>query len=133
MKTLTCILILSIFTINPCLGQLLEDKEPQSTQELYDFHIKKRRTNNAAGWMSLVTGLGLIAAGAQQNMNECLLSDCNNGMPLVYIGAGIAVSSIVWFENARSHKEKATIQLQKGAVSFNRDYNYPYVSATFSF
>ncbi len=130
MKTLLCNLALSLFTINPCMGQLLEEKEQKSPQELYDFHTDKRKTNLAVGWTSLVGGLGLIALGASTNLNKCLLSDCNDGMPLVYAGIGFGLSSIIWFESARKHKDKAKLQLGRGAVGLTRRVNYSYVSIT---
>ena len=139
MKARLIILIFCLGFFNNSLGQVLTEENDQSPQELYDFHISKKNANNAAAWITLSGGMAMIAGGALINAGESvshLFSDDktnnNKGLWLTYLGGATTLSSIPLFIAKGKHKEKAKIQLQKGAVGFN-NINYTGISIAFSF
>lgn len=141
MKT-TMLLILMFYLgfSNNALGQVLTEEENQSPQELYDFHLKKKRANNLAGWLALGGGVVTVVTGFIVSTDELidsidLNSDTNsknNGEWLVVAGGVMTLASIPLFISAGKHKKKAKIQLQNGAVGFT-NINYTGVSLSFSF
>ncbi|WP_411895031.1 hypothetical protein [Winogradskyella sp. A2] len=133
MKKIFILLLISWGLINQSNGQELNDEVKQTPQELYDFHMAKKKKNATAGWLALAGGVGMIAGGAAINIDECLLSDCKNGMPLVYLGAGMSITSFVLFNKASQHNKKAKVQLYRGAVGINNDISYNGLSVTFNF
>jgi len=133
MKTRLIILIFCLGFFNNTLGQVLTEDLNQTTQELYEFHIQKKKANLTAAWIALGVGVAMIAGGISTNINNCLLSDCNDGKALAYSGIGVGLSSFVFFEIAGKHKKKAKIQLQNGAVGFNNDIKYSGISIVYSF
>ena len=57
----------------------------------------------------------------------------NEGSWLIYLGGGIGLSSIYFFNKASKHKKKASLQLINGAVGFNKEYKFSGVSITYTF
>ncbi|GAA4806616.1 hypothetical protein [Litoribaculum gwangyangense] len=133
MKTRFVILIFCLGLFNNTLGQILTKDLNQTPQELYEFHIQKKKDNLTAAWIALFGGVAMIAGGTAINIDNCLFSGCDDGMVLVYSGLGIGLSSFVFFEKAGNHKKKAKIQLQNGAVGFNRDIKYSGISIRYTF
>ena len=110
------ILLAFLITNSEMIAQLAKTESQQTPQELYDFHISKKKSNTAAAFITLGGGLAMIAGGAAINLDKCLLSDCQDGMALVYSGIGVGLSSIYFFNRAGKHKKTANIKLQNGAV-----------------
>ncbi|GAA4898183.1 hypothetical protein GCM10023311_23770 [Flaviramulus aquimarinus] len=140
MKTRLIILIFCLWFFNISLGQVLTEEKDQSPQEIYDFHISKKKANNTAAWITLSGGIAMIVAGIGINVSEDLnniFSDDNTnnnkGLWLSYLGAATTLSSIPLFIAKGKHKEKAKIQLQNGAVGFDNKVNYTGFSIVFSF
>ena len=120
---------------NICSGQILSDKKKQSPQELYDFHISKKKANSTAAWITLGGGIGMMIGGYGWNSSTGFDGDLTNnkdGVWLAYLGGGITALSIPLFIAAGKHKKKAKIQLQNGAIGFN-NLNYTGISISFSF
>ncbi|WP_104734573.1 hypothetical protein [Hanstruepera ponticola] len=139
MKLLKKTLIILIFYLgfsNSALGQVLTEDKNQSPQELYDFHISKKKTNSTAAWITLGGGVAMIVGGLGINMSGGIVDgdSTNNskGLWLSYLGGATTLVSIPLFISAGKHKKKAKIQLQNGAVSFNA-VNYTGVSVLLSF
>ncbi|WP_067147688.1 hypothetical protein [Pseudotamlana agarivorans] len=140
MKTVKPILILLILYLsfsNHALGQALTEAQNQSAQELYDFHIKKKKTNNTVAWIVLGSGVAMIVGGYGINMSGGIIdndsTNNNKGLWLSYLGGAVTVASIPLFISAGKHKRKAKIQLQNGAIGFDHNINYSAVSLTYSF
>ncbi|MCA0152972.1 hypothetical protein [Winogradskyella vincentii] len=133
MKKILILLVFSLGITNHTNSQVIDDEQKQTPQELYEFHIAKKKTNSTAGWIALAGGVGMIAGGMAINIDECLLSDCKNGMPLVYFGVGVGITSFVLFNKASQHNKKAKVHLQRGAVGINYDIPYNGLSFTFTF
>lgn len=136
-KTILIILLFSISFSNNALGQVLTEEQNQSTQELYYFHISKKKANNTAAWIVLGGGIGMIAGGLGINMSGGIVdndsTNNNKGLWLSYLGGAVTVASIPLFISAGKHNIKAKIQLQNGAIGFNQKINYSAVTLTFSF
>ena len=132
-KTSAIMMMFWLGFLNSTLGQVLNENLDQTPQELYNFHIQKKKSNLTAALVTLGGGAVLIAGGISTNINNCLFSGCNDGMPLVYSGVGLGLSSIVFFEMAGKHKKKAKIQLQNGAVGSLKNIKYSGVSIVYSF
>ncbi|MCK0178925.1 hypothetical protein MWU50_06470 [Flavobacteriaceae bacterium S0862] len=133
MKAIFLSLIFCLGSVNLSLAQLAETESQKTPQELYEFHIQKKKANLTAAWVVLGGGVALIAGGIATNINKCLLSDCQDGMPLVYSGIGVGLTSFVLFSNAGDHRKKANIQLQNGAVGLNKEFKYSGISIAFTF
>jgi len=136
-KTILIILIFYLGFSNNALGQVLTEEKNQSTQELYDFHISKKKANNTAAWIALGGGVAMIVGGLGINMSGGIVdndsTNNNKGLWLSYLGGAVTVVSIPLFISAGKHKRKAKIQLQNGAIGGNQKINYSAVSLTFSF
>ncbi len=133
-KTILIILIFYLGFSNNALGQVLTEEKNQSPQELYDFHISKKKVNKAAAWITLGGGIAMIVGGLGINTSEGLLSDDpNKGLWLSYLGGATTLVSIPFFIAGGKHKKKAKIQLQNGAIGINEKFNYTGVSVEFSF
>ena len=138
MKTTKTMLIILIFYLgfsNNALGQVLTEEKNQSPQELYDFHISKKKANNTAAWIALGGGVAMIVGGLGINMSGGIVdgNSTNNskGLWLSYLGGATTLISIPLFISAGKHRKKAKIQFQNGAVGFNA-INYTGVSVSFS-
>lgn len=138
MKARLIILIFCLGFFNNSLGQVLTEGNDESPQELYDFHISKKKANNIAAWITLSGGIAMILGGVVINSNETLSNifsddktNNNKGLWLTYLGGATTLSSIPLFIAKEKHKEKAKIQLQNGAVGFN-NINYTGISIAIS-
>jgi hypothetical protein len=126
-------LIFCLGCVSQSLAQLAETESQKTPQELYNFHIGKKKSNTAAAFISIGGGLAMVAGGTATNLNNCLLSGCQDGMVLVYSGIGVGLSSIYFFNRAGKHKKIANIQLQNGAVGLNNEFKYSGISIAFTF
>jgi len=133
LKTRLIILIFCLGFFNNSLGQVLTKDLNQTPQELYEFHIKKKKANFIVGWVVLGGGVAMLIGGANTSLNNCLLSDCHDGEALAFSGIGVGLSSLVFFNKAWKHKKKAKIQLQNGTVKFNNEIKYSGISIVYSF
>ena len=133
MKTRLITLMFLLGFFNSSLAQVLKEDLNQTPQERYKFHIQKKKANLNAAFVALGGGVEMIAGGISTNLNNCLLSGCNNGKALFYTGIGVGLSSFVFFEKAGKHKSKAKFQLQNGAVGFKNDIKYSGISYVYSF
>ena len=119
------------------MGQVLSAENSQSSQELYDFHINKKKANNTAAWITLGGGVAMIVGGLGINTSGGIIDgdSTNNdkGLWLSYIGAATTVVSIPLFISAGKHNRKAKVELKNGAIGFNKNLNYSLISVTFSF
>lgn len=130
------ILFISLVFLNNVKGQELHTQINQTPQEIYDFHIQKRKNNKTAGWITLGSGVAMIIGGVAINISGGVLGDSDEtskGLWLSYLGGAVTLVSIPLFISAGKHKRKAKIQLQNGAVGFNNEFKYSGVSFTFSF
>lgn len=120
---------------NNAIGQVLTEDKNQSQQELYDFHLSKKKTNSIAAWITLGGGLAMVVGGISINMSGGIVdgdsTNNNKGLWLSYLGGATTLISIPLFISAGKHRKKAKIQLQNGAVGFN-PINYTGVSVSFS-
>ena len=134
MKTLCLTLVCCLGCLQMSIAQVAAPATEQTPQELYDFHMEKKKSNNLAGWLTLGGGLGMVAGGVATRINNCLFScEGNNGNGLIYTGIGVTVSSVYFFIKAADHRKLAQIQLKNGAVGINRDITYSGLSVTFNF
>ena len=140
MKTTKTILIILIFYLgfsNNVLGQVLAEEQNQSTQELYDFHISKKKVNNTAAWITFGGGVAMIVGGIGINTSGGIVdgdsTNNNKGLWLSYLGGATTLASIPLFISAGKHKKKAKIQLQNGAVGFNQNFKYSGISISYAF
>jgi len=135
-KTMLIILMLYLGFFNSALGQVLPVEKDQSSQELYDVHISKKKANNTAAWIALGGGVAMFVGGIAINLSGPLLGssdDNNKGLWLSYLGGVSTLVSIPLFFSAGKHKKKAKIQLKNGAIGFNKKFKYSGVSIAFSF
>ncbi len=142
MKTTKTILIILIFYlgfVNNAIGQVLPVEKNQSSQELYDFHISKKKVNKTTAWLTLGGGIAMIVGGLAINMDQpsfgsnASSDDNNKGLWLSYLGGAATLVSIPLFIASGKHNKKAKIQLQNGAVGFENKINYSGISIAFSF
>jgi len=133
MKALFFTFIFCLGCVSLSFSQIAETESKQTAKEGYDFHISKKKSNTAAAFITLGGGLAMIAGGAAINLNKCLLSDCQDGMGLVYSGIGVGLSSIYFFNRASNHKKLAKIQLHNGTVGLNNEFKYSGVSVVLTF
>lgn len=124
MRYLILILVLGISSLQGISAQVITEEESRTSQELYDFHIAKKKQHFTVAFITLGTGAAMFFGGISQNLNTCLLSDCNTGMPWVYSGVAVGLSSIYFFERGFAHKKKAKLQLQSGAVGLHKEIRY---------
>ncbi|WP_320814145.1 hypothetical protein [Flavobacterium sp.] len=139
MKTAKKLLILIFYLgfVNSTLGQVLVDEKNQTPQELYDFHISKKKSNNTSAWITLGGGVAMIIGGIGINLSGGIIdndtTNNNKGLWLSYLGGATTLVSIPLFVSAGKHKKKAKIQLKNGAVGFENEINYLGVAIAFSF
>jgi len=137
MKTTKTILIILIFYLgflNNALGQVLTEEKNKSPQELYDFHISKKKANKTAAWITLGGGVAMIVGGLAINLSGDWTADTTNeGLWLSYLGGATTLVSIPLFISGGKHKKRAKIQLQNGAVGFDNKINYSGISIAFLF
>jgi hypothetical protein len=137
MKTKLIVLIVCLGFFSNALGQVLEGINDQGSQELYEFHISKKKANNTAGWITFGGGVAMIVAGLGINTSGGIIDNdsTNNskGLWLSYLGGVTTLVSVPLFIAGGSHNKKAKIQLQNGAVGFDSQFKYSGLSVVFSF
>ena len=74
-KTMLIILIFYLGLFNNAFGQVLPIEENQSSQELYDFHISKRKANNTAAWIVIGGGVAMFVGGISINLKDGFLDN----------------------------------------------------------
>lgn len=114
-------------------GQVLAEKKIEPSQKLYDFHLNKMKSNKTAAWVALGGGAAMLIGGIAVNLSENIFDDSSEGLVMAGVGFAATLASIPLFKAARTHKNKAEIQLQNGAVGFNNEFNYSAISVSFSF
>ena len=136
MKTKLIILLFCLGFLNNAIGQVLTEKQDQSPQELYDFHISKKKANKTAGWITFGGGVAMIVGGLGINTGGGIVdsdsTNNNKGLWLSYVGAASTLASIPLFIASGKHNKKAKIQLQNGAVGLHKRFNYSGISIVFS-
>jgi hypothetical protein len=139
MKTASTLLILIFYLgfVNSTLGQVLVDEKNQTPQELYDFHISKKKVNKTAAWITLGGGVAMIIGGIGINLSGGIIdndtTNNNKGLWLSYLGGATTLVSIPLFISGGKHKKNAKIQLKNGAVGFENEINYSGIAIAFSF
>ena len=137
MKNKFLLFVFLIGFINLSIGQEIPTNPNQTPQELYDFHISKKKENNLAGWITLGSGTAMIIGGLGWNLSGGIVdgdsTNNNKGLWLSYLGGATTLASIPLFIAAGKHKRKAKIQLQQGVVGLYNNVNYSGLSISFSF
>lgn len=147
MRTFILILLAITLSTNHSSAQQMEMEDTRKSQELYDFHIQKKKANNLAGWLTLGGGTAMVLTGLIINSGEdsanlltevatfglAETTDKNKGSWLIYLGGGATLASIPLFIAAGKHKRKAEIQLKNGTIGLNQRVNYSGLSITFNF
>ena len=110
--------------MNNAFGQVLTEEKNQSAQELYDFHISKKKANKTVAWITLGGGVAMIVGGIGINGFDGDTTNNSKGLWLSYLGAATTLVSIPLFIASGKHNKKAKIQLQNGAVGFENKINY---------
>ena len=126
---------MSLVFLNNVKGKELQTQTNKTPQEVYEFHIQKRKSNKTAGWITLGSGTAMIIDELAININDGIedSDETSKGLYLSYLGGAVTLVSIPLFISAGKHKKQAKIQLQNGAVGFNNEFKYSGVSFTFAF
>ncbi|MBC3846897.1 hypothetical protein H8K90_10945 [Winogradskyella echinorum] len=137
MKVKLIVLLLCFGFINDAFGQVLADKKNQNAQDLYEFHIIKKKANNTSAWIVLSGGVAMIVGGYGINMSGGIIDNdsTNNkkGLWLSYLGGAVTLVSVPLFIASGKHNKKAKIQLENGAVGLGNKFSFSGVSFVFSF
>lgn len=104
----------------------------KSDQERYDFHIAKMKSNNTAASIILGSGIALVAVGTLINYTSIVIDELPNGETIIGLGLATTLVSIPLFIAGNNHKNKAQIQLKKGAIGIT-NVTYSGFSFTYSF
>lgn len=104
---------------------------PKSGQERYDFHIAKEIKQYAAS-IILGSGIALVAVGTLINYTSIVIDELPNGETIIGLGLATTLVSIPLFIAGNNHKNKAQIQLKKGAIGITK-VTYSGFSFTYSF
>lgn len=122
MKHLTLLLIVCIICIQTTQAQQTSHIATDSTAQ-YQYYIKKRNTNNNAGFVCLVTGLtvGLVGAIELAGASVTKHTDAykRNANATFIAGNVIMLASIPFYIAANNYKKKATLSLGSDAIMIN--------------
>jgi hypothetical protein len=130
----TIIVILICVSSQFSFTQVLDTTQEKTNKEWYDFHIKKKKTNNTAGWITLGGGVAMILGGLAINVGDGILSDNGDkGLWLSYLGGAATVVSIPLFISAGSHKRKAKLYVEQGTVGLQKSSQFTGVTLHISF
>lgn len=92
------------------------DTAHQSRQAAYKMYMQKRSNNRLVGFVMLGIGVGMVGASVLD-----VLANGTNGEdslePLLFIGGGMAVSSIPFFIIAGNNKRKAELALKGETIN----------------
>ena len=129
-------------------GQVIEQSNTKSAQELFDYHTLKQKKNKTTAWILLGSGVAMTVGGIailKNNGKEIITdiftgkkSNSGTGSTLLIIGGGAtSLASIPFFVSASKHGRKATLSLKRGQntaviMALNR-YNYLAVSLKIDF
>jgi len=130
MKRLLCILLILIISSQIIQGQVIEQADNNSQQELYDFHMLKHKKNKTAAWILggsgvTMTLVGLVINGAETAVIEVFtlgtggVEKERKGDWLIYAGGATTLASIPFIISAGKNKRKASMSLQTGHIKFN--------------
>ena len=118
-----------MFTFQSTFCQIIEKPETnEAQQESYNFYMSKKKSNENVGWILLGTGAAVFTAGLlaetesdPDTIGEAVAAGLGNELKnAVMIGGGvIAASSIPFFIIASNHKNRATLALKGGSISYN--------------
>ncbi|TJY34668.1 hypothetical protein [Pontimicrobium aquaticum] len=137
MKKTLLLIVFSLGFISQVVSQEIPKNSQKASQELYDFHIRKKKANKLAGWITLVGGVAMIVGGYGINMSGGIVdgdsTNNNKGLWLSYLGGATTLASIPLFISAGKHKKKAKLQLQQGAIGLYDNVNYSGLSISFTF
>lgn len=99
-----------------------------------EFHLKKRKSNNTAGWILIGTGTLAIGGGLAMDFSDNFhLFETNpppynyTGITIACIGGGMILGSIPCFSSARKHKKLAQTSISLKNMPYpngNLSYNY---------
>ena len=128
MKALVFMFIFCLGCVSISSAQVLQTESQQTSQELYDFHLERKRANNLGGWITLGGGLSMVVGAG-----VITYTDGGNHEKLAITGGVIALSSLYLFDRASKHRAKAQIQLQKGAVGLRNEFKYSGISVSITF
>ena len=124
---------IALLTYNLTTSQTLEPKEEKSTQEWYDYHIEKKKTNRTSAWIALGGGLTMMTAGIAVNLTANIFDNSSEGLALIGVGAVCSLASIPLFKSARKHENQAEFYLTQGAIGLNREFKFSGLKVTFNF
>lgn len=127
------LLVIFVFFLsyNLSTSQALEPSTQKTPQELYNFHIKKKKINKTIAWIAL--GVGSTSVLLNTLSNSVDVGNNNNSEWLNYVGGAVTFASIPLFLSASHHNNKAKFYLSQGAVGFNNKYKFSGLSISYAF
>ena len=131
MKKVFLSALIIIFFAQVISAQAEDSLINKSPQALHDFYIQKRNTNRTWGWITLSSGVIMLASGTAIAY-EHLFDEGNQGAGLALAGIVSTLVSIPLFISAGKNKRKAKLALSGGKIGFGNDYNSSnYLSISF--
>jgi len=130
-----------LLTICTTSGQVIQEDANNQAQELYDYHMLKRKKAKTTGWIMLGSGIAMTIGGIGINMSGGILDNdsTNNdkGLWLSYLGAATTIASVPFFISAGKNKRKARLFLKNSVSTIklpkSRNSNYLSVSLAIPF
>ena len=68
MKNFLIITLSAILTIYTSNSQVFQENSNKQAQELYDYHMIKRKKNKTAAWIMIGTGIGMTISGMNKHV-----------------------------------------------------------------
>jgi len=116
-------LLIVLLSFQIVQGQVIEQSNTKSSQELFDYHTLKQKNNKTTAWILLGSGVAMTVGGfaTLKNDGEKLFRNLFTGKdasagasPFLIIGGGATtLASIPFFISAGKHKRKVTLSLKK--------------------
>jgi hypothetical protein len=117
------LILIVLLTSQIALGQVIEQTNTKSSQELYDYHTLKQQQNKKTAWILLgsgaamtVTGFVILTNNSGKIITEIFIdknSNSGTASSLLIIGGGAtSLASIPFFISAGKHSKKATLSLR---------------------
>lgn len=116
-KKITIALCFLMFTTTIVKGQEIDNSFYKTPQEMHDMFMKKHKSKTTAGWITLSTGIALLASGYAIGNNSADIGNGLGGAGLAIFGGVSALVSIPLFISAGSNKRKAELALKGETVS----------------